>query len=515
MPNLKDIEINPQFALALEVMEHTRKSAFVTGKAGTGKSTLLEYFRSITNKKIVVLAPTGVAALNVKGQTIHSFFKFKPNITLDKIRKAKRSDKSSIYRQLETIVIDEISMVRSDLLDCIDKFLRLNGKDRSRPFGGAQMIFIGDLYQLPPVVTREEKGIFAGLYKSQYFFDALVMEHFLMEYIELEKIYRQKDTTFIEILNAFRNKSAGIKHVEAINQRYAPDFTPGRDEYIICLTTTNAMAMDINQRELDRIKGEPKIFIAEIDGAVEKKNIPTEEKLALKNGAQVMMLNNDPQERWVNGTLGRISVITKDSVLVEFANGKIEEVTPFTWEIFNFSFNQETNSLSSDIVGTFTQLPLKLAWAVTIHKSQGLTFDKVIIDIGKGTFAHGQLYVALSRCRTLGGMVLKKRIAAHHAIMDYKVRDFVTRYQYRISEENCSTDEKLSIIKAAIKDKKILEITYLKANDEKSKRRLSPITAGQMEYKDKSYLGMEAFCHLRKEKRVFRVDRILDIKTED
>ena len=204
MPNLKDIEINPQFACALEIMEHTRNSVFVTGKAGTGKSTLLEYFRSITNKKIVVLAPTGVAALNVKGQTIHSFFKFKPNINLDKIRKTKRSGSSSIYRQLDAIVIDEISMVRSDMLDCIDKFLRLNGKDRTKPFGGIQMIFIGDLYQLPPVVTREEKGIFAGHYKSQYFFDAKVMESFAMEYIELEKIYRQKDAAFIEILYGFK-----------------------------------------------------------------------------------------------------------------------------------------------------------------------------------------------------------------------------------------------------------------------------------------------------------------------
>ncbi|MFH0886564.1 MAG: WYL domain-containing protein, partial [bacterium] len=289
--------------------------------------------------------------------------------------------------------------------------------------------------------------------------------------------------------------------------------TPERDEYIICLTTTNAMAADINQRELERIKGEPKIFTAEIGGEVDNKSIPTEKELSLKNGSQVMMLNNDPQGRWVNGTLGRISVITADSVMVEFESGKIEDVTPFTWEIFHFSFDKETNSLSSDIVGSFTQLPLKLAWAVTIHKSQGLTFDKVMIDIGNGTFAHGQLYVALSRCRTLGGMVLMKRIAPHHVMMDYKVRNFITRYQYRISEETCSKKEKMAIIKAAIKDKKALKITYLKANDERSNRLLSPITVGKMRYNDKAYTGMEAFCHLRKERRVFRVDRILNLMT--
>lgn len=512
MLNSKNIDINDQFKRALDIMENSGRSVFLMGRAGTGKSTLLEYFRGITKKKTVVLAPTGVAAMNVKGQTIHSFFKFKPDITIEKVRKTSHGDGASIYKRLETIVIDEISMVRSDLLDCVDRFMRLNGNNAAEPFGGAQMVFIGDLCQLPPIVTPQESGIFGGYYKSRYFFDAKAMEGFDMEYIELEKVYRQKDTAFIELLNAFRDGKAQDRHIEAINKRYFPDYSPEGNNFTICLTTTNAMASDINERELAKIKGDPKKFTARIDGEVDEKSFPTERELFLKAGAQIMMLNNDPSGRWVNGSIGKITEILNDSIIVEFEKGGSEAVQPFSWEIFRFSFNKDTNSLSSDIVGTFTQFPMKLAWAITIHKSQGLTFDQAVIDIGGGTFAHGQLYVALSRCRTIDGIILKKKIQPRHMLTDRRIKEFIAEYQNGKSEIVCPFDEKIATIEKAIKTKRSLDIAYLKASNETVRCAIMPALIEEMEYQGKPYLGVKARCYLKQETRVFMVDRILEIR---
>ncbi len=512
MPSTFHIEINEQFQKALDIMENSGKNIFITGKAGTGKSTLLEYFRQTTGKNAVILAPTGVAAINVKGETIHSFFRFKPDITLKKVRKLpKRYGNSGIYRELDAIVIDEMSMVRSDLLDCVDKFLRLNGPSKDKPFGGIQMIFIGDLYQLPPVVTSREGEVFKNHYKSQYFFDSKVFEALPMEFIELEKIYRQTDKDFISMLNSIRNNTVTDGQIAALNERVCaiPDRISDRS---ICLTTTNKMALEINEEELNKIKGETIEFEADLNGEVDVRQVPTQTGLKLKVGAQIMMLNNDKSGRWVNGTIGKILSIGDAGITVELENGSVEEVSRHTWDIYHFTLDEKKGQIKSEVIGEFTQFPMKLAWAITIHKSQGLTFDSVTIDIGKGTFAHGQLYVALSRCRSLEGITLKRPVKKADVFLDYRVRDFVTKYQYKRSEELMPLQEKIGLIKDAIEDGRWLEIIYLKREDEKSSRRIKPLAVGQMNYKGIEYVGVQALCALRQQERVFRVDRILELK---
>ncbi len=520
MPKVKrwqsSIELNEQFKHALDMMEHTSKNVFVTGRAGTGKSTLLDYFRNTTQKKVAILAPTGVAALNVKGQTIHSFFGFKPSITPERVRKLRFTAKEqNIYRSLDAIVIDEISMVRADLLDCVDKFLRLNGPSASKPFGGIQLIFIGDLYQLPPVVTGEEKAAFNSLYETPYFYSAKVFESLDMEFVELEKIYRQHDEEFIAILNAIRNNTVTEEQLELLNQRCVPDFEPPLDSFYVHLTTTNKLADEINYRQLAKLRSQPYLFSASIKGEFREEYIPTAVELRVKIGAQIMMVNNDPDGRWVNGSIGKIIDVVEDEknghiIVVELSDGAIVEVTPYTWEIFRLFVEDE--QLKSEVIGRFTQYPLMLAWAVTIHKSQGKTFDMVIIDIGRGAFAHGQTYVALSRCTTLDGIVLKKPILKKHIWTDYKVVKFLTKYQYELASQAMPLGDKVEMIKRAIESGALLQIRYLKPNDEKSVRIVKPEMVGEMDYNGKTFIGMRAFCTKRGEERVFRVDRILEIE---
>ncbi len=511
------LDLNPQFLHALHVMEETDKNVFITGRAGTGKSTLLQHFRNTTKKNIAVLAPTGVAAVNVKGQTIHSFFGFKPDITPD-MAKGLRPIEKAIYKKLNAIVIDEVSMVRADLMDCIDGFLSIHGKNKNRPFGGLQMIFIGDLYQLPPVVTSHDKVIFGSLYKSPYFFDSMVFgSGFDMQFIELEKVYRQRDDRFLNILNAIRNNTATDEDLAAINARYMPDFHDDKGFYIY-LTTTNDLADSINAKRLTDIKDKEYHYHGLIEGDFNLKDLPTGLDIAIKIGAQVMLLNNDSMGRWINGSIGKITGIEKtkgepDAIHVELQDGETVDVYPYTWGMYEFHYDKRAKTVISDVVGTFTQYPLKLAWAVTIHKSQGKTFEKVIIDIGRGTFSHGQLYVALSRSTTFDGIVLKKPIAKKHIFMDWRVVDFVTKYQYRQSQKSLPVDEKLSIIEKAIKDKRPLEIIYLKTKDEKSRRTILPSFAGEIEYNGRKFNGVQAFCSSRKDDRVFHIERILEIKT--
>ncbi len=510
------IDINEQFQHALDIMENSDRSIFITGRAGTGKSTLLDYFRCVTRKKVAVLAPTGVAALNVKGQTIHSFFRFKPSITPDRVKKLRSADGSkSIYYKLDAIVIDEISMVRADLLDCVDRFLRLNGPEADKPFGGIQMAFIGDLYQLPPVVTGDEKMVFQSLYETPYFYGARVFDSFEMEFVELEKIYRQHDEQFITLLNAIRNNSVTQEELELLNQRYQPKFEPAPDDFYVYLTTTNRLAEEINSKRLAELKGRLYTFTGDIEGDFDQKDLPTAIDLQVRVGAQVMMLNNDTDGRWVNGSIGKITAIAQNRkddhiIIAELTDGEDVEITPFTWEIFRFFV--EGGSLQSEVIGMFTQYPLMLAWAVTIHKGQGKTFDRVIIDIGRGTFAHGQMYVALSRCTTLDGIILKKPALKKHIWTNYQVMDFLTRYQYRKAEQSSPVDRKIEVIRKAIENELSLEIVYLRPNDEKTTRVVRPEAVGEMEYHGKKYLGMQAFCLKRNEERVFRVDRILEIK---
>jgi len=452
-----NLEFNDQFAQAYDTLENSWHNILIVGKAGTGKSTILQYFRSNTLKNVVVLAPTGVAAVNIKGQTIHSFFRFKPDITPDTVVNIRmRKDAKELYRKIDMIIIDEVSMVRADLMDCIDEFMRLHGKEANEPFGGAQMIFIGDLYQLPPVVNGRERSIFKGHYKSPYFFDSKVFrrlfnrgsykdndENFELSYdslriFELDKIYRQKEERFIELLGAIRNRSITDQQLDALNERYLPGFTPKGDEFYVYLTTTNSLADKVNEAQLNRIDSQAYFSDGEISGKFEQKNLPTQLSLQMKVNAQVMLLNNDPSGRWINGSIGKIvSFVEQDQiVVVELSDGKIVEVSPFQWEMFRFYYNEETEMIESESVGSFRQYPLRLAWAITIHKSQGKTFSKVIVDIGDGTFSHGQIYVALSRCVTLSGLVLKQPINRRHILLDRTIVDFMQECEkYIISEK--------------------------------------------------------------------------------
>jgi hypothetical protein len=522
------IELNDRFLHALKIMEETERNVFITGRAGTGKSTLLQYFRDNTDKNIAVLAPTGVAAVNVKGQTIHSFFNFRLDVTPDTAARVRPRDKD-IYKKLDAVVIDEISMVRADLLDCVDLFLRRHGKKKGHPFGGLQMVFIGDLYQLPPVVTSREKALFVDHYKSPYFFSARVFDDdlfskasgrkapFEMEFIELEKVYRQKDKQFLDILNSIRNNTVTDDEMKEINKRYDPAFTETSGDFYIYLTTTNSLAEEINMGRLKLLKSKEYSYQGVIEGDFEARGLPTALDLTLKEGSQVMLLNNDSSGRWINGSIGRIAEIAEDEdgpdvLWVELPDGEVVDVYPNKWEMYEFSYDKKAIKIVSESVGSFTQYPLRLAWAVTIHKSQGMTFDKTIIDIGRGTFSHGQLYVALSRCTSIKGIVLKRVIHKRNVLLDRRVVSFVTKYQYKQAEKLLSMEERFAILNKAIKEKKKLEIVYLKAKDEKSKRTIIPTFAGELQYRGRKYPGLKAFCTRRKDERVFHIERILEMK---
>lgn len=421
------IEINPQFKRALDLLQNEDLSLFITGKAGTGKSTLLEHFCAEAAKKPVILAPTGVAALNVKGQTIHSFFNFYIDVTPEKIRQKKVKPRNpKIYRLIKTIVIDEVSMVRADMLDCIDTFLRMYGPFSDRPFGGVQMVLVGDLYQLPPVVGMNEREIFESHYDSPYFFSARVFQEFQVQTVELEKVYRQKDEEFVSLLNRIRNNTVQEADLAHLNSRLNPHFRPVNDEFFISLTTTNSRADEINAEHLASLPGALQGFNAEVTGTFGPEYFPTAQKFQFKVGAQVMMLNNDAKKRWVNGSMGVVEAIKKvdgeENLSIRLQDDRLVLVPRFCWEVIRFSLVE--NEIKSQVAGTFTQFPVRLAWAVTIHKSQGKTFDRVILDIGRGTFAAGQVYVGLSRCTSFEGVVLKARIQKHHIQTDRQIVNF-------------------------------------------------------------------------------------------
>jgi len=412
---MTDIEINKEFKEALELISQSAAPVFITGNAGTGKTTFLKYFLAHTRKKTVVLAPTGVAALNAGGQTVHSFFYFKPNVTLSKIKKKKLS-KHSIYKKVETIIIDEASMLRCDLLDCIDRFLRLN-RESAEPFGGVQMVFIGDLQQLPPVVKKDEMAIFKSVYQSPCFLHAHALASGVKA-VTLKKIYRQTDAGFISLLNAVGNGTASGPELQILNSRVNAPSTAST----VYLTTTNQKASEVNKFFLNAIDKAHFTFLAEAENIDDVKNFPADYELTLKKGAQIMMLNNDSLGRWINGTIGIVENVSKqlnsdgDIISVKFPNGRTESVEPYKWEIFKYVFNEKLNTIETETAGYFKQYPLKLSWAVTIHKSQGKTFDNVTIDLERGAFAPGQLYVALSRCTTLAGIKLVKPVTKRDII---------------------------------------------------------------------------------------------------
>ena len=507
-------DFNPLF----ERIEYEEKNFFITGRAGTGKSTFLLFYRQRTGKNLVVLAPTGVAALNIKGQTIHSFFNFRPDITVDSVRAVRFHPKmKKVYKNLDTIIIDEISMVRADLLDCIDAFLRMYGPRSDKPFGGVQMILIGDLYQLAPVVRQDEQSIFSTVYESPYFFSANALKRVDISYIELEQSYRQKDDRFIDLLNRIRTNAVQQEDVDAFNERYQPDFEPDMDKFFIYLTTTNRLADQINERRLHDIDRESFSVEGALKGEFDNKFLPTHANLDLKIGSQVMLLNNDTERRWVNGSIGKILDLffegeTPVCILIELSDGRKVEVTPFIWELFHFYYNEETETIESQTIGSFQQFPVKLAWAVTIHKSQGKTFDHVIVDIGRGTFCHGQLYVALSRCTTLEGIVLKRPISRKDVLMDTRIAEFLTLFQYQQAEVRFPIKTRQTMLETALSRNQMLEITYLKENNQKFLRRVIPRALRQVEYNGQPCLGVEAFCLDRNANWIFRLPCIMDIK---
>lgn len=418
------LELNGDFKYALDLIEKTNASIFITGRAGTGKSTLLQLFRNTTRKKTVVLAPTGVAALNVRGQTIHSFFSFPPRPLQRSEIKKRRYRK--LYTAMEVLIIDEISMVRADMLDAIDYFLRIN-RENPMPFGGVQVVFFGDLFQLPPVISNDlEKALFTLHYESPYFFSAMVFQSFSMEMLELQKVYRQEARYFIRLLDAVRTNQVDRDDLEDLNERHIPNFEA--KDFYITLSARNATVKRINTQELDKIPMPAFTFLANITGSFDPRLYPTEAALQLKLNSQVMFVRNDPDRQFVNGTIGKIVKLEQDkiSVLVE-EGGKDRyiDVQRIDWEILKYKADEASSGgIKTEVAGTFSQYPLKLAWAITIHKSQGKTFDKVIIDLGKGAFEHGQTYVALSRCRSLESIVLRQPLRLRDIRTDERVVEF-------------------------------------------------------------------------------------------
>lgn len=428
---------NIQLELAWDFVNKTDRSIFLTGKAGTGKTTFLHTIKAGSLKRLVVVAPTGVAAINAKGVTIHSFFQLpfgpilpeesllKPANRENSFQRKFSKNKIDVIRSLDLLIIDEISMVRADLLDGIDQVLR-RYKDRNKVFGGVQVLMIGDLQQLAPVVKDNEWHLLSAYYTTPYFFSSKAFKLCNAVNIELKHIYRQDNLRFIEILNEIRNNKLSQKSAEELNARYLPDFKPDKDDGFITLTTHNNRANDMNLEELKKIKSKSFVFKAEVEGKFPEYSFPTHEKLELKSGAQVMFIKNDSshEKRYFNGKIGKIVSLSKDEVIVSCPEDDDDIVTTAeTWENVSYSINQDTKEISEHITGSFSQIPLRLAWAITIHKSQGLTFEKAIID-AKASFAHGQTYVALSRCRTLEGIVLKSPISATSIISDTRVISF-------------------------------------------------------------------------------------------
>ncbi|HFS67145.1 MAG TPA: helicase [Flavobacteriia bacterium] len=423
---------NPELDLAWDFVEKTDKSIFLTGKAGTGKTTFLHKIKTESKKRLVVVAPTGVAAINAKGVTIHSFFQmpFGPIIPGERQRnsgfKHKFSkNKINIIRSLDLLIIDEISMVRVDLLDGIDQLLR-RYRDRNKVFGGVQVLMIGDLQQLAPIIKPYEWQLLKNHYENAYFFSSNSFKKSNAVKIELKKIYRQEDESFITILNEIRSNRLSEKSIKVLNKHYQPNFSPKKEAGYITLTTHNNRANAINQSEMDKLTVKPFHFNAKVTGKFNEYAYPTDKKLVLKKGAQVMFIKNDSsfEKQYYNGKIGTITHITKESVFVHCKEDDFPiEVKPETWENVSYTLDEETKKISEKIEGSFTQIPLRLAWAITIHKSQGLTFEKAIID-AEASFAHGQTYVALSRCKTLEGIVLKTPISAKSIISDTKVTHF-------------------------------------------------------------------------------------------
>ncbi|MEZ5774717.1 MAG: AAA family ATPase [Hyphomicrobiaceae bacterium] len=428
------IEPTPGFAKALGVAASGSGHLFVTGKAGTGKSTLLRALKGgeagpsdDPHPGLVVLAPTGLAAVQVGGQTIHSFFGFPPRLLKpDDIRPSR---KLGIMRKMRTLVIDEVSMVRSDLMDAIDRSLRLNRKKPNEPFGGVQMLMFGDLHQLPPVVQESEVGtLLDERFGGPFFFNAPGFAESEAHLVELDRVFRQRDEAFVGALNRIREGGPTAEDLALLNDRVLKlERLRDAADYVI-LTPTNLAAQQINMAFLDLLPGTPRALEATVAGTYAESAQPTDQTLVLKVGAKVILIRNDPDRRWVNGTLAVVSRIDDDTVHVEI-DGEEHEVEPQTWESIRYEYDAKSDEIVEHVAGSFRQLPLRLAWALTIHKAQGMTLDRVYVDLRRGAFAHGQTYVALSRCRTLQGLALARPLRPTDIIFDKAVTGYREVFQ--------------------------------------------------------------------------------------
>lgn len=436
---------NKEFQDALNLIQYTRQSVFLTGKAGTGKSTFLKHICEHTKKKHIVLAPTGIAAINAGGSTLHSFFKLPfhpllpddPNLSLQRGRIHEFFKYNKLHRKLleevELVIIDEISMVRADTIDAVDRILRVYSRNLRQPFGGKQILLVGDVFQLEPVIKADEREIINRFYPTPYFFSARVFSEIDLVSVELQKVYRQTDRVFVSVLDHIRTNTAGAADLHLLNTRYGTTIEASEEDMYITLATRRDNVDYINDKKLAELPGEPMTFEGEITGDFPESSLPTSKDLVLKPGAQIIFIKNDYERRWVNGTIGVVTGIDEEdgTIYVLTDDGKECDVNKDSWRNIRYKYNEEKKEIEEEELGTFTQYPIRLAWAITIHKSQGLTFSRVIIDFTGGVFAGGQAYVALSRCTSLDGIQLKKPVSRADIFVRPEIVSFAQRFNNR------------------------------------------------------------------------------------